>query len=262
MSNNEIGPWGSRTPEPPPRRGFGRGRKRLDLGRLGLWLCLLAALAGLIVALAHAFPESVRTHEDWSWVAYRAGFAVLIAAALFRAGRLRRAHLRYAAMWAGVIAVAALGYAYREELAGVPRHLRIAFSGGDPVLIADHELVVPQDPQGGFVVIGRVNGQRVRFLVDTGASDTVLSPDDARRLGVDIDHLGYVKVAETANGLGYGAPFAAASLEVGPIALRGFNMTVNQAPMSASLLGMSFLNRLESFQVVDHKLVLRWRDGA
>jgi aspartyl protease family protein len=259
---NEIGPWGSRTPEPPPppRRGL-RG-VRIDGARVFLCLCLAAGLAALIAALAHAFPESVRSGEDWTWVAYRAGFVVLVAAGVLRAGRLRPAHLAYAAAWTGVVAVLVLGYAYREELAGVPDHVRLALSGGDPVRTAEHELVVPQDPQGGFFLIGKVNGQRVRFLVDTGASDTVLSPDDARRLGVDVERLRFVKAAETANGLGYGAPYAAESLEVGPIAMRGFAMTVNQAPMSSSLLGMSFLNRLESVQVQGQKLILRWRDGA
>jgi aspartyl protease family protein len=235
---------------------------RFGGGRLLLWLCLLAALATFVAALAHAFPEQAHSREDWTWAAYQLGLVVLIAAGISRTGGLRTAHLAYAAIWAGVVAAVALGYAYREELAGVPQHLRLAFSGGDPVRTADHELVVPQDPQGGFVLVGQVNGQRVLFLVDTGASDTVLSPDDARRIGVDVDHLRYVKVAETANGLGYGAPYTAASLEVGPIAMRGFAMTVNQTPMSKSLLGLSFLDRLDSFQVKDRKLILRWRGGG
>jgi aspartyl protease family protein len=102
----------------------------------------------------------------------------------------------------------------------------------------------------------------VRFIVDTGATGVVLSPDDARRIGVDMAGLRYTEVAETANGIGYGAPLTADRLEVGPIAMSDFKMSVNQAPMSASLLGMSFLRRLESFRVEDHKLVLRWRDGG
>jgi aspartyl protease family protein len=67
--------------------------------------------------------------------------------------------------------------------------------------------------------------------------------------------------AETANGVGYGAPIRA-TLEVGPIDLADFPMTVNQAPMRRSLLGMSFLNRLQSFEVRGDTLILRWRDGG
>jgi aspartyl protease family protein len=253
---NETGPWGPRTPEIPRRR-----RLRPSGARVGLWLCLAAAAAGLLAALAHAFPEAVRTKQDWTWVAYRLGLVVLIGAGALRVGSLRREHLGHAVVWALIISALALAFAYREELAGVPVHMRLAFNDGVPVLTGDHELIVPQNEQGGFLLIGKVNGQRVRFLVDTGSSDTVLSPDDARRIGLDVDHLRYVRLAETANGSGYGAPWSANSLEVGPIALHGYEVVVNQTPLSTSLLGQSFLNRLESFEVRDHKLILKWRDG-
>jgi aspartyl protease family protein len=259
--SDEIGPWGARNPPPPepPKRL----RRPLRFGRAGLWLCLLGALAVLIAALVHAFPEAVRNQQDWARVGYGAGLVVLIATGVFRAGRgFRGAPLRYAAIWAAIIAALALGFSYRAELAGVPEHLRMAFSDGAPVVTAEHELVVPQDPQGGFVVIGTVNGQRVRFVVDTGATDTVLSPDDARQVGFDTGQLRYVRQAETANGDGYGAPVRARRLAVGPIVLDDFEMVVNKAPLSSSLLGLSFLNRLESFQVKDHQLILRWRDHA
>lgn len=251
--SNERGPWGSETPrEAPPARA-----------RLGLWLVLVAALGGIVIALARAFPEAVRTRDNWADVAYRVGVVVLVTAVIFRAGRGAVAqHLRHAAIWVAVVSVLALGFAYREELAGVPQHLRLAFSAGDPVITADHELVIPQDERGAFVVVGKVNGQRVRFMVDTGASDTVLSPDDARRLGVAVDRLRFDDVAETANGLGHGAPYVAQRLDVGPIALDNFQMTINQAPMSSSLLGLSFLNHLESFEIHGRKLILKWRGGA
>jgi aspartyl protease family protein len=250
--SNERGPWGSEAPQPPPARS-----------RRGLWLVLFAALGGIVVALARAFPEAVRTRDDWADVAYGVGVVILVSAGVFRIGRgVFAQHLRHAAIWVAIVAVLALGFAYREELAGVPQHLRLAFSAGDPVTTGDHELVIPQDERGAFVVVGKVNGQRVRFMVDTGASDTVLSPDDARRLGVAVDSLRYDDIAETANGVGHGAPYAARSLQVGPIALDNFAMTINQAPMSSSLLGLSFLNHLESFEIRGRKLILKWRDGA
>jgi aspartyl protease family protein len=228
--------------------------------RLLLWLGLCAALTAIVLALAHAFPEAVRTPRDWAGVVRAAGMVVLVSAGMFRAGRVfRPQHLKFAAAWAGIIAALALGFAYRSELKGVGQHLQLAFSAGDPVVTTDQELVVPQDEDGSYVLVGRVNGQRVRFVVDTGASDTVLSPDDARRIGVDMEGLRYVVESETANGRGYGAPYVAHRLEVGPLALSEFKLTVNRAPMSASLLGMSFLSRLESFQFADHRLILRWR---
>jgi aspartyl protease family protein len=250
------GPWGRepQEPAPPPRPAA---------GRLGLWLCLWAALGGFVLALARAFPEAVRTPGDWASVAYSAGLVVLVSAGIFRAGRIAGPrHLRYAAIWAAIIAALALGFAYRSELSGVGRRLQLAFSVGDPVVVGEHELAIPQNEDGTFVVVAKVNGQRVRFMVDTGASETVLGPDDARRIGVDMAGLRYGFEAETANGTGYGAPFVADRFEVGPIALSGFGVIVNRAPMSASLLGMSFLRRLDSYRVEGGQLILRWRDGA
>jgi aspartyl protease family protein len=230
---------------------------------MGLWILFLVALVGIILALTRAFPDSIRGRDGWADVAYFAGLLVLLSAGALRARPGRWAqHLRHAAVWAAVVAVLAVGFAYRDVFAAAPQRLKLAFSDGEPVVGPDRELIVPQDESGAFVVVGRVNGQRVRFLVDTGASDTVLSPEDARRLGIDVGALRYDHQAESANGLVGGARFTADSLQVGPIRLQGFPMYVNQAPMHGSLLGLSFLNRLAAFEVRDHKLILKWRESA
>jgi aspartyl protease family protein len=171
-------------------------------------------------------------------------------------------HLKHVALWSGIIAVLALGYAYRAELAEVPRRLQLAFNVGTPVQVGERTLVVPQGEDGAYVVDGFVNGQRVRFVVDTGATETVLSPDDARRVGVPVDALTYGYEAETANGKGYSAAYDATSLAVGPIRLEGFRVMVNKAPMSGSLLGMSFLHRLDAFEFRDRRLTLKWREDG
>ena len=246
------GPW--RSP-PPPRRGPPR--------RLGLWLVFILGLVALLAGLARAFPESLRTSDDWARVVYLMGLVLLVTAGLFRSGRIvRPEHLRYAAIWAAIVGLLALGFAYRDELSEAPQRLRLAFSAGDPVATKPGELVIPRDESGHYVVVARVNGQRVRFLVDTGATDTVLSPDDAQRIGLPLADLRYLRAVETANGEGYAAPFVADRFEVGPIVLSDFAVAVNQAPMSISLLGMSFLSRLDSFHFEGRNLVLRWREGG
>jgi len=243
------GPWTRHEPPPPPR----------PRGRVALWLLVLAAVAGLLIFLTRSFPEAIRGPQDSFQVVYLLGFLLLLSTGLFRASRSNLAtHLKYAALWAGVVAVLAVGFAYRDVFEGTAQRLRIAFSDGSPVTAGAHELVVPQDVNGAFVVVGLVNGQRVRFMVDTGATDTVLAPDDARRAGIDPAALRYDSLAETANGTGRGARTTVRSLEVGPIVANDFEVLVNQAPMSGSLLGVSFLNRLKSFHVEGRKLVLTW----
>ena len=219
-------------------------------------LAVAVAVGVIIWILWRAFPENIRgSGDDWAWVAQGALVVLIVGTGVFRLSRGRLSeHLRYAAAWIVIIAVLAVGYAYRGELQGVVQRVQGAFGPGEPIATAAHELVINQDDEGGFIVVGQVNGQRVRFLVDTGSSDTVLAPADAERIGVDLTSLRFDRTAETANGLGYGAPFTADSLSVGPIRLSNMPMSINQAPMSASLLGMSFLSRLDSFEFRGRKL--------
>jgi aspartyl protease family protein len=205
----------------------------------------------------------MQTGQNWTDVAYYAGFAVLVAAGAWRLNSLGPMQLlRHAGLWAAIVAVLALGFAYKDEISGLPQRLSLAFNTGRPVALGPHELAISQDDRGGFEVVGKVDGQPVRFMVDTGATDTVLTPQDARRLGVDLGALRFDQQAETANGKGFGAPYVAQSLEVGPIRLANFSMSINQAPMSRSLLGLSFLNRLDSFEVRGRTLYLKWGGAA
>lgn len=246
------GPWDRDPPPPapPPERR----------GRAWPWIGLLAFVGALLWLLAAAFPGSLQKTEDVAWLAQGLGVLVVVAAGVFSARQINWGQkARHAAIWVGIVGVLFVIAAYRDELEGVSRHLRAEFSGAYPVAVGDRELVVNQDDQGGFFVMGKVNGQPVRFLVDTGASDTVLSPADAHRLGLDAGPLHYDRSAETANGVGYGALVTAESLAVGSIELKSLPILVNQAPMTSSLLGMTFLSRLESFQVRGRKLYLKGR---
>ena len=81
--------------------------------------------------------------------------------------------------------------------------------------------------------------------------------DDAQRAGVDTAALAFTKSVETANGPGLGAPYTAGQFSIGSIQLSDVPMSVNKAPMSSSLLGMTFFNRLQSFRFEDNKLYLK-----
>lgn len=247
------GPWNTEEDEPTPPDA--------PRGRRLAWLVLLAGLTGLVWLLFKAFPGAVSTPEDWGRLAQGTVLLVIVSTALLAPGRVRWAEkARHAGIWLGILMVLALGVTYRTELGGVVQRVGMQFSSSYPVAVSPRELVVTQGDDGGFLVMGKVNGQRVRFLVDTGASDVVLSPADARRIGIDSAQLTFDRPSETANGVGYGAAYRADSLAVGDIAFGDVPVIVNQAPMSSSLLGMTFLRRLESFQIKGDKLYLRSRE--
>jgi aspartyl protease family protein len=183
----------------------------------------------------------------------------IVTAGLVRLRVRLKQGLLYAGVWAVLIAALVVAYSYRDVFSDVWTRVRSDFAPGYPAQTGAHEMVVTQDTDGGFYLVGQVNGVTVRFLADTGASDIVLSPQDAQRLGVDMSTLKFARQFETANGVGSGAGYEAKSLTLGQLRLTDVPMSINRAPMGSSLLGMAFFKRLETFQVKDGKLYLRWR---
>jgi aspartyl protease family protein len=166
---------------------------------------------------------------------------------------------RNVAIWAAIGLALILGLTYQDDLVQIALRVCSTIVPAYPVTTAPHTLAVTESGDGGFYIMGAVNGAPVRFLVDTGSSDIALSPADAKRLGVDLAHLTFDNVTETANGPGRGAPFTAASLAVGPIQFSNVAMSINRSDMSSSLLGMSFFKRLDSFEMKDRQLIMKWR---
>ena len=251
--SEDQGPW-SRLPPPPdspPAR-----RPALPRGPVIIAVCLLVALGFLWLAKSFAHPL---VGEDWWYLAQAVGVTVLCVSALLA----RRLHFgqvaRYTLIWGAIIAVLVVGYTLRDELASVGPRVLSEFNPAHPVATGPRSLTLTRDDDGAYAVMGRVNDQPVRFMVDTGASDIVLSPQDARRLGVDPAALKFDRTYETANGFGRGATYTVASLTVGPIHLGSTEVSINQAPMSQSLLGMAFLKRLDSFEFKGQQLTLRGR---
>jgi aspartyl protease family protein len=97
-------------------------------------------------------------------------------------------------------------------------------------------------------------------LADTGASDIVLSPADAGRLGIETDKLPFDRFYETANGTVRGSSIRITDFVIGEIHLKEIGASVNEAQMGKSLLGMTFFRRLESYEVKNSVLTLYWSE--
>jgi len=227
--------------------------------RLLVWIALLLAIAVGLLQLSRMFPGAV-SKQDQPYLVYMLGWLALVSAGFVFARRMRFGEVaRNIAIWGVIAAVLATGYTYRDELGGVGARLRSEVVPGEPVASSDaHVLTLTQDEGGDFYVYGSANGSRIRFLVDTGASEIVLSPGDARRLGIDIAALHFARGYETANGIGAGAPYTLDTLSVGPIQLWNVPVSINRTDMHASLLGMAFLKRLKAFEFSGRRLTLRW----
>jgi len=115
---------------------------------------------------------------------------------------------------------------------------------------------VPRAPDGHFYLTAKLNGTPVRFIVDTGASQLVLSRRDAARIGIDPANLQFTGMAGTANGRVRTAPIRIAKLEIGPISDRNVRASVNGGDLNSSLLGMGYLQRFSKFEITGDTLIL------
>jgi len=121
-----------------------------------------------------------------------------------------------------------------------------------------NESVYRRARDGHFYVDADVNGARIRFLIDTGATFIALSPEDARTAGLRIFESDYTARTSTANGVTRVAPVTLRQVELEQMQFFDVRAVVLERPMPVSLLGMSFLSRLQSYETRNDELVLRW----
>jgi aspartyl protease family protein len=109
---------------------------------------------------------------------------------------------------------------------------------------AKQSVMLAADSRGHFITEGAINGMPVRFLVDTGASSIALPAAEAQRLGIDY-RKGERGYSQTANGA---VPVYVVRLDrvsLGAIEINGVEASVFEKGLSVTLLGMSFLNRVD-----------------
>jgi aspartyl protease family protein len=118
-------------------------------------------------------------------------------------------------------------------------------------------VVVQRDARGHFQVDGRVDGRRLGFMIDTGASVIALTASDAGRLGIHPAQREFVTEVKTANGSVRGAPVRLDMVEIGDLVVRDVAaLVLPDEALSDNLLGLSFLSRLRRFEYSGGQLVL------
>lgn len=160
-------------------------------------------------------------------------------------------NVRMALAWGMIFLGVVAGYGLWEDVRGdvLPRQAVVENGGA---------IEVPRSPDGHFHLTLRLNGEPVEFLVDTGASDVVLSLDDARRAGLDPDQLAFLGSARTANGNVRTAFATLDTVSIGPATFENVRVAVNGGEMRGSLLGMTFLRQFDRLEISDGRLRLEF----
>ena len=126
-----------------------------------------------------------------------------------------------------------------------------------PITQQDGAIALPRASDGHYYVTAEVNGTKIKFLVDTGASDIVLSRVDAARIGFDLDKLAFLGSARTANGVVPIAYGRLKTIRLGHHLDQAVSVSINGGEMDKSLLGMSYLGRFGRIEMTQDQLILR-----
>ncbi len=182
--------------------------------------------------------------------------------------------VRQVALWSIVAGIGFAGFTHRDVLFGpqAPQESQEQRTAKPPARTAkatgkasrkasrpaSRALTVRAAAGGHFFVGADVDGADIRFIVDTGATEVMLTPEDAARIGFDLRDRHFTRRFNTAGGVVRAAPVTLRRLRIGQLTLRDVEAWVNEAPLPVSLLGMSFLKRLDGYEVQGDRLILYW----
>lgn len=158
---------------------------------------------------------------------------------------------QHAAIWVLIFIGAVLAFGFKDNL-------RMMLYSDEPQQISESTVVLKRERDGHFHTTVEINGQKVHFIVDTGASHLVLSKADAEAAGIDIAGLDFVIPTQTANGRVMSATVRLTSVVLGQFTDQNVRATVNGGDLDQSLLGMSYLDRYDGFTVEGDRMFL-WR---
>jgi aspartyl protease family protein len=233
------------------------------MGALFTFLLLVGAV-GLAAILTDSLPLGLTT-PDALYLLAGLLIAALTFASLMRGrdfGILKA--LRDLTAWAAIMLALVAGYSFRDDLLALSARVVAEIAPPGSILRADTQtdgdkaVRIRRRPDGHFIARTDLNGFTMTMLVDTGASTVVLKPADAQKIGIDVDKLRYTVPVQTANGTTYAAAVKLKRVAVGPIQFTEIDALVAKpGALRDSLLGMSFLNRLRSYEFSGDFLTLR-----
>ena len=188
-------------------------------------------------------------------VIYLLGVLVLVGSALVVRRIPLAQGLKMFAGWVLIFGAAFIVFTMKDEFLALGNRVLLETRGGIEQT-APGEIRIRQAPDGHFWVTAEVNGQPVRFLIDSGATTTSISRDTADQVGI-APSTGFQAMVRTANGIVMVDRGRAETLKVGPIERRNVAVHISDAFGDMNVIGMNFLSSLEGWGVEGRTLVMR-----
>lgn len=225
-------------------------------------LLILAGGLGLLLWNDAAGSTFGLDNDRFGRLIYLSAIVAMLASAVVVSRRRLPGMLGMLAVWAVIVLALAVGYQYRYELQDVASRATAGLIPGSPMSLTFDDgatgVRVDRSGSGHFEVNGSVNGASISFLVDTGATSTVLTTRDAVAAGYPAEALSFEIPVFTANGQALAARVTAEVIAVGSIERRRVPVLVAEdGRLGQSLLGMNFIGTLSGFDMRGDRLILR-----
>ncbi|TKB13196.1 MAG: TIGR02281 family clan AA aspartic protease [Mesorhizobium sp.] len=228
------------------------------------WIVMLVIGAAVILLMMN--DSAGRTfgieNHDFSRLIWVGVLVAVIGASLVRSGRPLGDMARNLGVWAAIVLALIAGYQYRYELQDVASRVTAGLVPASPLALGVDNgratVTLDKADNGHFEARILVNGTPVRTVVDTGATSTVLTAEDAQAAGFNPAALSYTVDVSTANGMARAATVRANEMAIGGIVRKDMPVMVAAPGMlEQSLLGMNFISSLSGFDVRGDRMVLR-----
>lgn len=229
-----------------------------------LWVVLGVLGVGAVVLMVN--DSAGRTlgmdNGDFGRLIFFGTLGAVIGAGLLRSGRPLGAMAGNLGAWVLIVLGLVGGYQYRYELQDFASRITAGLVPGSPMALSDQDgrasVALDKAANGHFEARIAVNGAPVRVVIDTGATSTVLTAQDARAAGIDLDLLNYTVPVDTANGATNAAAARTDEIALGGIVRKNLPVLV-AAPgtLGQSLLGMNFIGTLSGFDMRGDRMILR-----
>ncbi|MCF6110938.1 TIGR02281 family clan AA aspartic protease [Mesorhizobium muleiense] len=228
------------------------------------WVLMILIGVGVVLLMLNDSAGSTFgvENDDFSRLIWLAALVALIGAGLLRSGRPLGTMARSLGTWAVIVLALIAGYQYRYELQDFASRVTAGLVPGSPLALGldDGHATVTLDKAGNGHFEARilVNGTPVRAVVDTGATSTVLTAQDAQAAGFNPAALNFTIPVSTANGMARAAVVRTDELAIGGIVRNDMPVMIAAPGMlGQSLLGMNFIGSLSGFDVRGDRMILR-----
>jgi aspartyl protease family protein len=212
----------------------------------------------VLIATSDSDPISNLLRHDLGSLIVKVALLIFVGGLVLTLFRKRLAQaLEAMAFWAVIALVLLIGYSYRFELRNVADRVIAELMPGH---VAGHgrTVEVARRTTGDFALNVYINGVRIPMVLDTGASSMVLTLEAAKAAHLPLEVLNYTVTVDTANGQTRAAPVTLDKVAVGGLVERNVPaLVVKHGQLKNNLLGMSFLNRLASWEVRGDRLSMR-----